>query len=139
MNNRRTTDDYIYPEWSTKTLNQWTNCNGPNHIAPSVSANMLSQYENGAHKEPWLTTDHTMTHSCDCLIRHVIILKLIIEGVKNIFILKGFNDDAHEDRLILPYRCDVISPEVFESNIATVSLIEYWNLNYHSSQREHSL
>lgn len=52
------------------------------HIASSVSANMLSQYVNGAHKEQWWSTDHTMTHSCDCLICHVIILKLIILGEK---------------------------------------------------------
>lgn len=78
-----------------------------NDIAPSVSANMLSQYGNGAHKEQWLTTDHTMTHSCDCLICHVIILKVIILGEKNIFIPKGFND-PHEDRLILCHQCDVI-------------------------------
>lgn len=69
-----------------------------------------------------------MTHSCDCLICHVIILKLIILREKNIFILKGFND-PQEDRLILYYQCDVIYPDVFESDITIVSLRVSWKLN----------
>lgn len=65
-----------------------------------------------------------MTHSCDCLICHVIILKLIILGEeKNIFILKGFND-PHEDRLILYYRRDVISP---------VPLQEQYHIRQHNT------